>query len=132
MRYCVATKKRGLLLQPKGEWDGRRDFKFVIQGYSDSEYAKDQSRRSVNGWSVFLCGTPIAFKSKMMPTVALPVTEAELFVGVQCIQEMMFVMKVLDAMKLKVKLPMTLFMDNKGAKDFANNWSIGGKTRHVE
>ncbi len=35
-------------------------------------------------------------------------------------------------MGFKVKLPMTLKMDNKGAVDLANNWSIGGCTRHVD
>jgi len=35
-------------------------------------------------------------------------------------------------MGLKVKLPMILEMDNKGAVDLANNWSIGGRTRHVD
>jgi hypothetical protein len=27
---------------------------------------------------------------------------------------------------------MILEMDNKGAVDLANNWSIGGRTRHVD
>ena len=31
-----------------------------------------------------------------------------------------------------MKLPMILEMDNKGAVDLANNWSIGGCTRHVD
>eukprot|EP00957_Ditylum_brightwellii_P027798 2101723-Ditylum_brightwellii.AAC.2 len=35
-------------------------------------------------------------------------------------------------MQLQVELPMTLFIDNKGAVSFSNNWSIGGRTRHVE
>jgi hypothetical protein len=35
-------------------------------------------------------------------------------------------------MGLKVKLPMLLEMDNKGAVDLANNWSVGGRTRHVD
>ena len=25
-----------------------------------------------------------------------------------------------------------LFVDNKGAVDLANNWTVGGRTRHVE
>ena len=33
---------------------------------------------------------------------------------------------------LKVKTPMILEMDNKGAVDLANNWSVGGRTRHVD
>jgi len=39
---------------------------------------------------------------------------------------------VLNSMGLKVRLPMILEIDNKGAKDLVNNWSIGGRTRHVE
>jgi len=31
-----------------------------------------------------------------------------------------------------VKKPMILEVDNKGAKDLAHNWSIGGRTRHVD
>ena len=35
-------------------------------------------------------------------------------------------------MGLKVKKPMILNVDNKGAKDLRDNWSVGGRTRHVE
>ena len=29
-------------------------------------------------------------------------------------------------------MPMLLEMDNKGAAQLANNWSVGGRTRHVD
>jgi hypothetical protein len=35
-------------------------------------------------------------------------------------------------MGLKIKLPMILEMDNKGAVNLGNNWSVGGQTRHVD
>eukprot|EP00957_Ditylum_brightwellii_P184860 14079154-Ditylum_brightwellii.AAC.1 len=132
MMYCVATKRRGFMLKPNAKWDGKKGFKFILEGYIDSEYVKDETSRSVNGWSVFLCDAPIPYKSKMMPIIALSVTEAELFTNVSCVQDMTFAMRVLNAMQLQVKLPMTLYIDNTGAKDFANNWSIGGRMRHVE
>lgn len=34
-------------------------------------------------------------------------------------------------MGLKVELPMILEVDNKGAVDLANNWSAGGRTKHM-
>jgi len=132
MRYCVSTAERGLMLKPKGMWDGTKNFLFTIEGISDSEYAKDETRRSVNGWSTFLCGAPMSYRSKMMPIVALSVTEAELYSAVLCAQDMLFAMRILNAMQLKVKLPMYLYVDNKGAKELCNNWSVGGRTRHVE
>jgi hypothetical protein len=45
---------------------------------------------------------------------------------------MLYCKNVLESMGLKVKLPMLLEMDNKGAVDLANNWSVGGRTRHVD
>jgi hypothetical protein len=132
MRYVVTTAARGLKICPNAEWDGSKDFLFEVEGWSDSEYAKDTTRRSVNGWSVFLNGSAISFRSKMMPIVALSVTEAELFAAVLCAQDMMYALRIMNSIGLKVKLPMKLYVDNKGAKDLCNNWSVGGRTRHIE
>eukprot|EP00957_Ditylum_brightwellii_P000117 8301-Ditylum_brightwellii.AAC.1 len=68
----------------------------------------------------------------MVPIVALFVAKAELYSVVLCAQDMLFTMRILDVMGLKVELPMILYISNKGAKDFVNNWSVGGSTRHVE
>jgi hypothetical protein len=43
-----------------------------------------------------------------------------------------FAMHVLELIGLKVKKPMIPEIDNKGAVDLTHNWSIGGRTRHVE
>ena len=53
--------------------------------------------------------------------VTLSVTEAEQASGVTCAQDMIFVMRSIQSIGLKVKLPMILEMDNKGAVDLANN-----------
>jgi hypothetical protein len=45
---------------------------------------------------------------------------------------MLYVWNVLESMELKVKHPMILEIDNKGTVELANNWSIGGCTRHVD
>jgi hypothetical protein len=50
MAYCVATSKRGINIAPNTRWDGSLDFKCVISGRADSDYAKDlETRRSVSG-----------------------------------------------------------------------------------
>eukprot|EP00957_Ditylum_brightwellii_P034873 2642690-Ditylum_brightwellii.AAC.1 len=68
----------------------RPEMKNSIKGLNNLEYAKDKTRWSVNGWSVFMFEAPITFKSKMMPIVALSVTEAERFAVVQCTQDMIY------------------------------------------
>ena len=132
MKYCIGTAKRGLILKPDTVWDGNPNFEFRITGKSDSDFAKDPSRRSVSGWSTFLCGAPVTEKSNMQPITALSVTEAELIAGSSCVQDMIFEKRILESMGLKVKLPMVLEMDNKGAADLINNWSTGGRTRHID
>ena len=63
MAYYSGTANRGLILKPKGNWDGEdRDYKFEVQGRSDSNYAMDpDTRKSVTGCQVLLEGTPVMF-----------------------------------------------------------------------
>ena len=68
----------------------------------------------------------------MQKIVALSVTEAETIAAVQCAQEMMLTYKIVISMGLKVKLPMMLEVDNKGAVGLANSWSHGGRTKHMQ
>ena len=64
--------------------------------------------------------------------MTLSVTEAELAAGVSLVQDMMYTYRVVTSMGLQVELPMLVEMDNSGAKDLANSWSVGGRTRHVD
>ena len=41
-------------------------------------------------------------------------------------------MGVIESVVLKVKKPMILDIDNKGAVDLRHNWSVGGRTCYVE
>jgi hypothetical protein len=81
---------------------------------------------------VLLEDAPVMFKSSTQKLVALSVCKAEQSFGVLCTQDMLYCKNVLESMGLKVKLPMLLKMDNKGAVYLANNWSVGGQTRHVD
>ena len=90
------------------------------------------ARRSVSGDATLLEGAPVSVKSSMQKVVALSVTEAETIAAVSCAQGILYNRRVLMLMGLKVKLPMQLDVDNSGALDLANNWSAGGRTRHME
>ena len=132
MQYIVSTLDHGLLLKPEGVWDGTKNFEFEILGRSDSDHAKcPETRKSVSGYTVFLCGAPYKFRSVMQNIVALSVTEAEEIAATECVQDMLFGMHLLESMGLKVKKPMVLELDNKGSKDIIDSWSTSGRTRHI-
>ena len=133
MNYCLSTRDRGLELRPDAEWNGDPEFKRRILGRSDSDYAKDiETRKSVSGTSTFLCGAPIIQCSTMQKIVALSVTEAELIAATTTAQDMMYIKRLLESINLRVEMPMILEVDNKGAVDLINNYSVGGRTRHME
>ena len=70
----------------------------------------------------------------MQECVTLLVTEAELVAARNCVQVMLlYTRKIIESIGMEVPLlRMTLYVDNKGAKDMMNNWLVCGQTRHVE
>jgi hypothetical protein len=59
------------------------------------------------------------------------VTESELISGTECAQDMMYTLQIVRSIGLKIELPMIVEIDNKGMVDISNNWSVGGRTRHM-
>ena len=132
MKYCVYTKDKGWTLKPSQVWDGKdKDFEFVIRGKTDSNFATcKETRRSITGYAVWLEDALITVKSGMQKIVAISVTEAEVIALVQCVQELMYMKKLLNTMKSKVKEPFVVEVGNKGAVDLVNGWSSTGGTKH--
>ncbi len=93
------------------------------------DYMKDtQTRCSVSGYVVCLVDAPTMHSSATQKMVALSSCKAELNAAVICVQDMMYQRSTLELIGLKVKLPMILEMDNKGAVDLVNSFSVGGHT----
>jgi hypothetical protein len=125
MEYCVETKEQGLVLRPDVKWNGDPEFKLVICGISDSDFAKDpETRKSVSGNSTFLCGAPVIQRSKTQRIVALSATEAGLFAATNNAQDMLYTKRIIESLGLNVQLPMIFEVGNKGAVDLVNNYSV--------
>ncbi len=124
---------QGLVLKPNRKWNGSQSHEFVISGRLDLDYAKDpKDRHSVLGHVVCLEWAPAMFESSTERTVSLFTTKAETYAGVTCVKDMLYMKDVLESLGLRVKLHMVLAIDNQGAVYLANNWSVGGRTRHID
>jgi hypothetical protein len=135
MNYCLNTAERGKVMKPRRfcKLEDIAEFVFIVEGYSDSDYAKDPiKRRSVSGYCSFLEGCVLNTKSRMQPIVSLSVTEAELIAATECAQDLIYIKNLLESIGLKVQLPIILHIDNSGCIDLICNWSSGGRTRHME
>ena len=132
MSFCARTPNRGITLNPVGTWDGKKGYKFDVGGRSDSNYATDpESRRSVSGTRVSVNEATVMWRSSTQKIVTLSVTEAESAGAVTCAQDMMYAKHIIESLELEVELPMILEIDNRGAVDLINGWSVGGRTRHT-
>jgi hypothetical protein len=131
LKYVTHTKERGLVIAPRDFWS--TGYKFKIHGRSDSDYATNpDDHRGASGGRVFVSNVPISFRSITQKFVTLSVTVAEIAAGVMVAQDMLYVYRLLESMELEVELPMILEMDNSGAVDIANSWSVGDRTRHID
>ena len=45
---------------------------------------------------------------------------------------MLYIMRLIESLQLKVRKPMIVYSDNKGAIDLINGWSVGGGTKHMD
>jgi hypothetical protein len=133
LQCCLNTPNMGVLLQPNEHWDGNPEFECMVSGESDSEYNNDpDTRRSVSGGIIYLCGAPVSVRSAGQKIVALYVTDAELVATGQVAQDMLFVVILMESIRLRVKKPIILNVDNKGSVDLINNWSCNGRTKHMD
>ncbi len=91
------------------------------------DYAKDtQTRHSVSGYVLYLEDALTMHRSATQKMVALSSCKAELNAAVLCVQDMLYQRITLESIGLKVEFLMILEMDNKGAVDLVNSFSVEG------
>jgi hypothetical protein len=84
----------------------------------------------MSGYIFFINGSPISWKSKLQPTVALSTTEAEYMALSLAVQECLFLKKVLSEMNL-AQSSTTMYCDNQGAIHLSKNEKTNARTKHI-
>ncbi|EJK77615.1 hypothetical protein THAOC_00541 [Thalassiosira oceanica] len=129
IKYVLDSKEMGLRFEPTFD----RNEPWDLVGFSDSDYAGDpETRRSVTGYILYIKGVPIIWKSKAQRSVTLSSSEAEWIALSELVKDIKFVLQLLESMNIKVKLPITVRVDNIGAIFMAGNVTTRGRTKHVD
>ena len=105
-----------------------------LEGYSDSDWAMSDDRRSISGYAFKLCSESslISWKSKKQSIVALSSCEAEYVALATATQEAKFLRQLLaDLMDLPCK-NVCMYVDNQGAIALANNPVHHKRTKHID
>ena len=100
-KFVLATKDLRLCIvatMSNGIW--------WLEALSDSDFATDKETRiSVYGYIVFLCGVPIAWKSKSMKSVVFSTTEAAYVAVSEVVKEIKFLYQLLISKEINVPIP---------------------------
>jgi hypothetical protein len=128
IKWTLDTECWKLRFKPKmknGTWK--------LEAYSDSDWAGDKdSRISVTGYILYLCGVPITWKSRGQRSVTLSSTEAEYVALSEVTCEILFIRQILEFMGTEIEYPIVINVDNQGAVFMANNRTTSQRTRHVD
>ena len=87
-----------------------------IQGFlcaSDASFADNKDRKSSQGYMMTLFGGPVAWKASKQATVTTSSTEAELLALSDTTKEAMYLIRLLEAIKIKIDHPLVIDCDNK-------------------
>ena len=130
IKYVLDTKDDGLKIAPT---EPGNEGSFDLEVFCDSDFAGDKETRiSVAGYIMYLCGVPISWRSKAMKSVTLSSSEAEYVSLSEAAKEVKFIVQLIESMGIKVKKPVRIRVDNIGAIFMANNVSTSPRTKHVD
>lgn len=101
--------------------------------FLDAAHATDiKTRRSVAGLVACLCGAAIAYKSRLIPTVATSSTEAEFLSAVMCAKIVKYLRSILQGLDFLRPSPTRLLIDNEAALAVINEKKPTPRSRHID
>jgi hypothetical protein len=127
MRYLRGTPCLGLL------FDGHSKDGIVPKGFVDSDYANDiDDRRSRSGHAIIMAGAAVSYRSNKQPTVATSSTQAEYQAAYPCIQEVVFLRRLLQDLNEPQLKATAIYEDNEGCIALAKNPVHHKRSKHID
>jgi hypothetical protein len=131
LQYLMASKTLSLTFHQMPEKN------FRLFGYCDASWASDtETRKSVTGYC-FRMGKDdvngfISWNSRKQPTVALSSCEAEYLAVSAAAQELVYLRSLLGEIGYRQEGSTTIYEDNNGCIDLANNPVGHKRTKHID
>ena len=103
-----------------------------LGGYVDADWGNHGSR-SMTGMLALFNGTPIAWKSKLQPSVALSTSEVEYMAASVGAKEMIYLRRLMSNLGMPMRNATPVGEDNTGCIEWSN-YVIGGRERakHID
>ena len=128
-KYLYTTKDlKFFLYKPLKPFTGEVD----IMQWTDSDWATDKNdRKSITGHISFVLGQPVSWGSRKQKSVTHSSTEGELVAAVDTAKEGKYLSNLIGQL-FKVKFPMTIRIDNQGAKFLCEGDGVSQRAKHID
>jgi len=128
LRYIQGTSDYGVLFP-----DGEQHSELELIGFVDSGYGRDLvERKSTSGYICLLNKASISWCSKKQFVDALSSCEAKYIFGSFATCQAMWLVELLRELKVSMKAPLELRIDNIFAINMSKNPISHGRSRHIE
>ena len=135
LEHLVAAKN--ILRYLKGTLNYCLFFPFSDTGglhtFTDADWAGDSdSRRSTSGVLYKFGNSPIAWSSKLQPTIALSSTEAEYKVLSEAARNITYLRRLFNELQIDVQTPTPILCDNLSSIHLVRNPIMHAQTKHFD
>jgi len=113
LRYLKGTLDKGLIFN--------RTVPYTPVAWHDSSFVDGPDGKSRTWYAMLMCGSDVAWGSRLQPIVALSTMEAEYMALCVATQEVMFLRQLLTGLSLVLTHPTSMMEDNKRCISFAKN-----------
>jgi hypothetical protein len=104
-----------------------------LHAYTDSDWGSDRdTRRSTSGGIVIMAGGLVHWLSKLQPIVTVSSMEAEYIACFFIVQEVAWIRQLLKDLRLERTLPTRVYIDNKSARQLAENPVHHQRSKHID
>ncbi|GAA0169316.1 transmembrane signal receptor [Lithospermum erythrorhizon] len=126
LRYLKGSMQLEIMYQ-------KSNIKGELLAYTDSDYAGDcDDRRSTSGYAFILNSGAVAWGSRKQPIVTLSTTEAEYVAATACACQLLWMRRVLKALKHEEKECIEIKSDNSSTIKLSKNPVMHGRCKHID
>ena len=103
-----------------------------IQGFCDADWASQQHRHSISGFSFHFGQGAVSWSSKKQAVVALSSTEAEYIAQTHAAKEAVWIRNFVIEVQGTTHGPLTMLCDNQGAIALSKDNKFHSRTKHID
>ncbi|KAH9084296.1 hypothetical protein LEN26_020917 [Aphanomyces euteiches] len=124
LKYLKGTRELGIT------YNGQASAK--PQVYSDADFANDKlDSKSITGSIIIMAEGAITYMSRKQSLVGQSTTEVEFIAAAESAKNLIWLHELLQEMKVKISLPIDMFVDNQSAIQVAKATATHSRTKHI-